>query len=253
MLLLIDAGNTRIKWAVADDNGAAPGIWLAEGAVPHAAMNQLTHAWRQALAGKTICRVLVSNVAGPVMRERLQQALPAGLDAHAVRWFAALPELAGVRNAYRDPARLGADRFASAIGAHALQPGQDLIIATCGTATTVDALTCDGVFLGGMILPGPTLMASSLAHNTFQLPQIGPGAALPTGIADNTFDAILAGCLNAQAGAIERAYAAHRATLCILSGGAAQAIAPMLALPQLVVDNLVLIGLHAVLLLDRSC
>jgi type III pantothenate kinase len=150
-----------------------------------------------------------------------------------------------VRNGYRNPAQLGCDRFAAAIGAHALEPGKALVVATCGTATTIDALSAEGDFIGGMILPGLGLMASSLARNTAQLPQIAASGAIPAGFADNTDDAILSGCLSAQAGAIERACGLLDASLCILSGGAARYIAPALSAPYRMVDNIVMVGLHA--------
>jgi type III pantothenate kinase len=119
-----------------------------------------------------------------------------------------------------------------------------LVVATCGTATTVDAVSADGLFVGGMILPGLALMASSLASNTAQLPQVAPGG-LPALFGDNTNDAILSGVLSAQAGAIERAVAGHRASACIVSGGAAPYIAPALKVAHRVVDNIVLVGLQA--------
>jgi type III pantothenate kinase len=156
-----------------------------------------------------------------------------------------VPERAGVVNGYRNPGQLGCDRFAAAIGAHALAPGRDLVVANCGTATTIDAITADGRFLGGMILPGVGLMAASLARNTAQLPQIAQGGKLPDGFADNTDDAILSGCLAAQGGAIEHACRRHGAAECILSGGAAPWVAPALGVRYRQVENIVLIGLHA--------
>ena len=236
MLLLIDAGNTRIKWALAAD-GAALGGWSDCGAVTHAELNHLPASWRHA----RVTRAIVSNVAGVKMRDRLQLMLPA-VD---VTWFASLPELAGVRNGYRNPAQLGCDRFAAAIGARALEPARALLVATCGTATTIDAVNLEGDFIGGMILPGLALMAASLARNTAQLPQIGASGATPTGFADNTEDAIVSGCLSAQAGAIERACGLLGPSLCILSGGAARYIAHALSTPYRMVDNIVLVGLHA--------
>lgn len=237
MTLLIDAGNTRVKWAIAAP-GAALGAWTLADAVPHAGLDSAGTAWRQAGVG----RAIVSNVAGAALRERIAQLLPAAIG---VEWFASTQERAGLRNGYRNPGQLGCDRFAAAIGARALAPGQDLIVATCGTATTVDAVTADGRFIGGMILPGLALMAGALARNTAQLPQVAPGALLPPVFGDNTDDAILSGLLSAQAGAIERACAAHGATACILSGGAAPYIGPALKFPHRVVDNIVLVGLHA--------
>jgi type III pantothenate kinase len=252
MLLLVDAGNTRVKWALVPRKARDLqdlGRWAESGLVEHARVRELADAWR----GKHVVHVLVSNVAGQAMRETLEQVLLAalGLQPVPIEWFASVPECGGVHNNYRNPPQLGCDRFASAIGAHALYPGQALVVATCGTATTVDAITPDGVFLGGMILPGLGLMASSLAKNTAQLPQVAESLSVAEPFADHTDAAIASGCLAAQAGAIERAVAAHARhgaapVRCILSGGAAPLIAPHLGVPHERIDNLVLIGLHRV-------
>jgi len=242
-MLLVDAGNTRVKWAVARE-GAAPGEWLAHGAVLHAELDDLRAAW----AGHAVERALVSNVAGAAMRERLAALLPLAQP----EWFGARAELAGLRNRYRNPTQLGADRFAAALGARTLVPGKALVVATCGTATTVDAVSGDGEFLGGMILPGLGLMLDSLARGTAQLPATSADAALPPVFADNTLDAIRSGCISAQAGAIARACAALPAELCIVSGGAAGHVAPALAVPCRVLDNIVLVGLHAAAIASPS-
>lgn len=257
MLLLVDAGNTRIKWALVDAAAGRGGLgcWQLSGAVAHQRgtgplVATLTQAWQ----GLRPSRALVSNVAGPALRQSLEAALAVAtaLGPAQVEWFAAVPQRGGVRNGYRDPAQLGCDRFASVIGAHALFPRQALIVATCGTATTVDAVRPDGYFLGGMILPGLGLMASALAKNTAQLPQVAPNPPASQAFADNTDAAIVAGCLAAQAGAIERAVALHAqqhaAVQCVVAGGAASYVAPQLRIPHQIVDNLVLIGLQVVAL-----
>ncbi|GGY80328.1 type III pantothenate kinase [Pseudoduganella plicata] len=250
--LLVDAGNTRVKWAVT----ASTGSWLAQGAVAHADAAGLEAQWLAAFASAMPTRVLAANVAGAAVRARLEAALDIAAPAAQVEWFASSAERAGLVNGYRNPAQLGCDRFAAAIGARALAPGRPLIVANCGTATTIDAVGADGTFIGGMILPGLGLMASSLARNTAQLPQIAPGATLRSPFADNTDDAILAGCLSAQTGAIERAFARHGAVECVISGGAAQYIVPTLG-PDLGrtlrhVDNLVMIGLQAVVRAEEN-
>jgi type III pantothenate kinase len=235
-----------VKWALAAP-GAAVGEWLELGAVIHADLEAAAAAWRS----QGVTSALVSNVAGAALRERLA-ALLLPLEPE---WFASSAERAGLVNGYREPQRLGCDRFAAAIGARALAPGQPLVVATAGTATTVDAVTSEGRFAGGMILPGLALMAGALAKNTAQLPQAAPGAGFTTApplFADNTNDAIVSGCLSAQAGAIERAVAAHAGALCILSGGAAPYIAPALKCRYQLVDNIVLVGLHAVALAATS-
>lgn len=95
MLLLIDAGNTRIKWALSDSVGAA-GAWLASGAVAHAQLDSLQAAW----SGLDISHVLLSNVAGAAIGARLRAQLPA-LPAPAISTFVSLPQQAGVSNHYR--------------------------------------------------------------------------------------------------------------------------------------------------------
>jgi type III pantothenate kinase len=249
MLLLIDAGNTRIKWALVDGNSCsseALGRWIDSGVVARAEIAQLI----DALQGHEVDRVLLSNVAGHAARKDLERILVHTSGAASIGLFRSLPEAGGVRNGYRDPAQLGCDRFAAAIGAHALYPGRHLIVATCGTATTIDAVTAEGVFLGGMILPGPGLMAASLAENTAHLPQVAQRSDAVSPFADNTDDAIASGCIAAQSGAIERAAAAmaqrYGAVQCIISGGAAMLVAPHLSIPCDQVENLVLIGLQTV-------
>ncbi|WP_211442788.1 type III pantothenate kinase [Collimonas humicola] len=245
-MLLIDVGNTRIKWALAAA-GAAPGVWQESGSAALSELSMLSERWRK----QTVARILISNVAGEHMQERLQTMLEIVFGA-ALRpsWFASPPQLAGLRNGYRDPAQLGCDRFAAALGAQQLFPQETLLVATCGTATTIDAVTADGVFSGGMILPGLGLMATSLARSTAKLPHITDHVQVDTQFADNTDGAIISGCINAQVGAIERGFAllgqqaAGAAVRCIVAGGSAALIAPYLSIRHETVDNLVLIGLQ---------
>jgi type III pantothenate kinase len=256
MLLLIDAGNTRIKWALAADDGAGvaagrmSAAWLHSGAAARADWAQLAPIWRAAAGDGSVRRALVSNVAGAALRDQLQDALTSLQPGAAmqIEWLVSRAERGGVRNAYRQPSQLGSDRFASAIGAHALFPDQALVVATCGTATTIDAITPDGCFIGGMILPGLGLMATSLALNTAQLPQVSEIDAALAPFADNTEQAIVSGCIAAQTGAIESAVRRHGlaypAVRCILTGGAGVYLTASLAVPHERLDNLVLIGLH---------
>jgi type III pantothenate kinase len=137
---------------------------------------------------------------------------------------------------------LGADRWAALIGARALHHG-DCLVVLCGTATTIDLLTADGHFQGGLILPGLAMMRDALASGTADLPA-APGrfAELPR----NTFDAIASGAVQATVGAIERMFRqldAARDPLCLISGGAAGAVPPRLTFAHRAVDSLVLEGL----------
>ena len=253
MRLLIDAGNTRVKWALtaSDDTVPAapvgPVVWHAEGSVTHETLAGLAAQWQsQAVPVSDISAVWISNVAGDALAKQLTHTLSAaGIAPAAVHWFTSLTAHAGVHNGYREPSQLGCDRFAALIGARHHFPERDLLVVNAGTATTVDALTADGRFIGGMILPGLGTMARSLAVNTAQLPSVSE-ALLEHALADNTRQAIISGCLSAQAGAIERAFAQHPGSspLCLMSGGAASFIAPHVQVPHTLVPNLVLAGLQ---------
>lgn len=248
-MLLIDAGNTRVKWALAEEGEPAGNAWRAAGSVLHSEVAELAGLW----SGMPIARVVIANVAGPRLRKSLKAALDAAVgDASLqIEWFVSSAKCAGLHNHYRQPIQLGCDRFAAAIGARMLFPERALIVASCGTATTVDAVSVEGEFVGGMILPGLSLMTASLAGNTAQLPPVSLQVDAAYPFADYTDAAIVSGCLAAQAGAIERALAAYRIVQgadvsCILTGGAAGLIAPQLSVAHERIDNLVLIGLQTV-------
>jgi type III pantothenate kinase len=242
MQLLIDAGNTRIKWALAVTDHIV-GEWHAMGSVVHTDLEKLTHAW----SAHKIERVLISNVAGDAVASPLRKILAElKVPELSLTWFRSQEQCAGVRNAYAQPTQLGSDRFASLIGARHRYVGQRLLVVTSGTATTIDALEADGTFVGGMILPGLATMATSLAVNTALLPAVDKVDRARV-FADNTHDAIISGCLSAQVGAIMHAYEQRTDPLprCVLSGGAAQYLGPYLPIPFDAVDNLVLLGLDA--------
>ncbi|NYT57951.1 type III pantothenate kinase [Alcaligenaceae bacterium] len=208
MKLLIDIGNTRIKIG-----------WLKPGCgrretqpltLEHNAIGQFP-AWLAQLDERPSA-VLGVSVAHPEAAIELDAILNQryGLSAH---WVQGSSWAAGVRNAYQTPGQLGADRWVAMLGlaghAQALPVGGPLILASFGTATTIDTLNpvsgmTDGthfIFEGGLIFPGPALMASSLATGTARLPQAdGPVCAYPT----DTQQAISSGIAAAQAGAVLR-------------------------------------------------
>ncbi|MDR1855103.1 MAG: type III pantothenate kinase [Azoarcus sp.] len=233
MMMLIDAGNSRIKWRLVAENGV-----LGAGACTHDATGELA----ARLETPGITRVLGCNVAGPARAEAL--AALAARRGLAVEWLASSAQRCGVQNMYTHPTRLGADRWAALIGARGHHAGNVLVV-MAGTATTLDILSADGRFVGGHILPGVGLMRQLLADGTAQLPLMG--GRYRTRPRD-TADAIVSGCLNAQAGAIERVFRQldDPRAACLLSGGAADEIEALLDIPFQRVENLVLDGLHRI-------
>jgi len=227
-ILCLDAGNSRLKCGLFDGKR-----WRMQGALDYDAFDDLVAELSAAPA-----RIVACNVAGDAVRQRIE-ALAARLGC-PLDWLTSSASACGVRNAYDNPAQLGADRWAALIGARSLHAGPAVVV-MAGTATTVDALDGDGRFRGGLILPGLALMRAALARNTAGLPHAaGHYQAMPT----NTDDAIVSGAIHATLGAIERMRATlGEDALCLLSGGAAGELVPHLELPQRQIDNLVLEGL----------
>lgn len=235
-MLLLDVGNSRCKWALVKN-----GAWLHQGAVGNTEWTALQQAFA-VLPAPT--RILLSNVAGEEMAQRLRTAC-AGWK-RPLELVTARPEQCGVRNGYQQPECLGSDRWAALIAAWNRAHGACLVV-NCGTATTVDALSAQGEFLGGLILPGAGLMQQSLTAKTAQL-KAKPGALQD--FPRNTADAIHSGMVRATVGAIRHQYdllqARHGAVSCLLAGGAAGVVQPHLDLPVERVDNLVLKGLQII-------
>ncbi|HKT94913.1 MAG TPA: type III pantothenate kinase [Paraburkholderia sp.] len=276
--LLIDAGNSRIKWALV----AADGSRLHGGASNHddapgnAAPNATAATARDFADWSALPApgsAWISNVAGAAVAQRIDAALDAhwpGLSRTVIR---ATRQQCGVTNGYAAPDALGSDRWAGMIGARAAFPDEPLLIATFGTATTLEALRADGTFVGGLIAPGWTLMMRSLGEHTAQLPVLDAhhargligaahgeqsagaaaatmGAATGVGplFATDTKRSISAGCALAQAGLIERAWADLQdawkmPVRLVVSGGAAAEVTAALKVPHTRHDALVLAGL----------
>lgn len=234
MILAIDAGNSRVKWGLHDGRG-----WQGQGWADNTELVRLEEAWRGMAPP---AQVVISNVAGAEMRE----ALGALFSRWPVSpcWVTAAASICGVSNGYDNPAQLGSDRWAALIGAWGMCSVGCLVV-NAGTALTADLLSDEGEFLGGVILPGLALMQEALRGGTALGSQPGGRFTL---LPRNTADAIYSGALQALAGAVENmwrelARVRPRDPRCILSGGTAQQLLPLLGMPVTAVENLVLEGL----------
>jgi type III pantothenate kinase len=236
-VLAIDAGNTRIKWGVHDGRR-----WKATGAIETAKAARLHESFRVAMP---VARAVATNVAGKKAHDAIAAACRKAKVA--VTFIRGEARRLGVANGYKDAAQLGADRWVALVAAHHATAGHKLVV-NAGTALTIDALSADGRFLGGVIVPGPALMRKSLDSATAALRE-APGKVRD--FPSNTPDAITTGAVIACAGAIDRMAAAMGARgsppgLIILSGGAAKELVPALRLPHELHDNLVLDGLQLI-------
>lgn len=244
--LVIDIGNTRLKWGLYE-KASADAPLLAHGAV---VLEDIDHLWET--AWKHLPRptaMLGCVVAGEVIKRRVEEQLSDwGIRP---RWLVSGVQAGGVINGYEHPQRLGSDRWAAIIGArqraiHAHPSSPPPVLAVMvGTAVTVDAVDDTGWFLGGLIMPGFGLMYRALESGT-------AGLKVPTGevrdFPTNTSDALMSGGTDAIAGAIERSFKrltlkTGRQPLLIMSGGAVSRLSHVDELPASVVENLIFEGL----------
>lgn len=244
--LLIDIGNTFLKWGLfhSDGGGLAFDNRIESG---HALLDEITGLTALFAKFGVPAQIVVSNVAGTRMRGMVGRLLEVWDDAPTAHWITPQAEQCGVVNRYRNPAQLGSDRWAALIGARHLLGNQPSLVVVCGTVTTVDFLSAQGEFRGGFIVPGVGLMLRSLHEGTAALPDAeGEFSEFP----QQTVDAMFSGCLHAQAGAVERIFQRQvqdvAEVTCLVSGGAARALAPRLTIPFRLYDNLVLEGLYRI-------
>jgi type III pantothenate kinase len=251
MMLALDIGNTRLKWAMfADANGNELGTLVSRGAMFIAELDQFVE--RAGIAPNRFSLLAGSHVANAVTRRKIDEQLAA--VGYTVQWIESSAAACGIRNAYDEPARLGTDRFAALVAAWHRKLAPCLVV-SAGTALTVDQLDATGLFMGGAIVAGYHAMLGGLAGNTAALSQdAGDWAAQPR----NTRDALATGAIDAMVGAIERGYdrlvAATRergqneTPRIVLTGGSAYRILPHLHEEAIVIDTLALEGVRLIAL-----
>lgn len=243
-ILLIDVGNTRVKWARYD------GFRLSGAhAARHAAWSAHDFARIIGMARRPD-RILVSSVAGAKINAALERA---ARNAHApTPQFAATQRHAcGITAGYVEPWRLGVDRFLGMIGARAHFARRPVCVVGVGTAMTIDLLGADGRHQGGAIIPAPPLMISSLLNGTRGIRRRARGGVKGSGPAlfgRSTRAALEQGARYAAAAAVDRAVLEARALLgrtplVLLTGGGAGELRPLIRSASREIPDLVLWGL----------
>ena len=258
-LLLVDIGNTRLKWRWVPTLPEQVGVPL-DGVLPLAEVNPgtlLAHfaAGRGGARGPGLA--LISCVAEESIAEAaLQAAQTLGLRTHRVRTVA---KAAGVTNGYAQPERLGVDRWLGLIAAQEMRALEmevhgpadgPLVVAGVGTALTLDVLAADGAHRGGLLVPGPALMEDTLLQRTARI-AASAGQDEPLvheGLGRNTRGALQEGAWLAATAVTERVAREAGATRLVLTGGGAEGVAARLerGLAEHVAPDLVLRGLKRV-------
>ena len=232
--LLLDAGNTRLKWAVVE-----AGQWRAQGSMPYSDVPDLAGL----LEGVTDC--YIASVAQAQHEDQIHSLLaPFAITA---QWLVAEARFLDVKNSYSHPQQLGVDRWMGLIAARQRSRIPTLVV-SAGTAMTLDALSADGLFLGGLIVPGFGLMQQALRQGTAGVAEVaGIWQAFPR----TTADAVQSGIVAALCGAIQLQHICLAETAgttphLILTGGDAEKLMPHLAVSVEHVPALVLEGIDRV-------
>ena len=246
MILVIDVGNTRLKWAWLTSTGLSD-----QQAVVH--RDAKPGIWTTALfkSGQRPTRVLVSNVAGLGMAKTLARLTKRnfGLD---VEFVTASREFHGLTSGYLDPSLLGADRWLALIGAWT-QARTSLCVVDAGTAVKVDSVDSSGQHLGGLIAPGIHMMREVLMSNTSDIAKaaLNSSPSLAGVLANNTIAAVSRGAVFALAGMADRAAEVIEQSTgskpkFFITGGDANMIAGTMRTQGEIVPDLVLQGLAVI-------
>ncbi len=241
--LLLDVGNSRLKWALLKEEKLHAGDAFAYKGQQVDTL--FDNHWGE-LSG--IVTVAVSNVGGAEIAKEIEIWC---LDRWGVSsaFIQPVKQSYGVTNSYQSPLKLGVDRWVCLIGAHAINKAPVCVV-DCGTAVTVDVLNKNGEHLGGMITPGVQLMKSALLNNTSDIAEAGNKSSGFLGKC--TADAVQNGAIHSIAGLIERVVRElekeHREIFqLILTGGDAELIKSHLNCDVRLVSDLALKGLSVII------
>lgn len=200
-IVLIDAGNSRLKWASLDGSYLSTQTALAYGDMsPINCYSDLI----RSIQNEHDEIVLVSVLGQPFIDQAREISKQLGLVFFSIK---SLQQIDKLKNAYHDPGQLGADRFVAMFAAyqHGMENEKDqknMIVVDCGTAVTIDAIAANGQHLGGLILPGQDLCNKSLLEATRQLGLSTEKNKVEL-LANNTNQAILSGSFYGVSGAIQ--------------------------------------------------
>ncbi|HEC14043.1 MAG TPA: type III pantothenate kinase [Acidiferrobacteraceae bacterium] len=236
-MLLIDFGNSRLKWALGHD----PDGWVDQGGFDADRLDLgMGEQWRSLSPPK---RVVMASVASNASTQRVVQWIGCHWSVVPLM-VVAETEALGVRNSYQPSHRLGSDRWAAMLGARALASGAYCVV-DCGTAVTVDGVNESGEFMGGIIMPGLAMARRALVSGA---DGIGGDPTEGCGVrCRDTATAVSSGTLYGIAGGIDRVLSEFESDQgdidLFITGGDAKTLAPVLVHQTQWVPDLVLRGL----------
>lgn len=239
-LLVIDIGNTRLKWGWQDSTGLLCGEPIVHRHTDISDLLQRT--WTFPVAPE---RILMSSVASSALAKQVTQWINTSwnITPHVVGSSA---QLGALRNAYAQPEQLGSDRWIAMLEAW-YTVKSTVCVVDCGTAVTIDVVDATGQHLGGMIMPGFNAMVSALASTTslvldeLQFPERFE-------LATSTQDAIVTGASQSISSLVTRTIdwleqSSGESVVCFVTGGDGARLSTLLERSHIVDSDLVIKGL----------
>ncbi len=249
MLLTIDAGNTNTTFGVFDGENLIKKWRLST--VPERTSDEIGVLLRQffSLADidfQQVSAIIISSVV-PQLNSAFQKMSADYFRCEAI--FVDYTFDLGMKILYESPQNIGADRLVAAFAA-AEKYGKPCIVCDFGTATTIDAVNKRSEYLGGIIAPGPNVLADALFQNTSKLPKVE--IKKPEKIIGNsTVTSIQSGIYHGYIGLVDGILQEMINELgekppIIATGGLASLIAESLELIEIVDETLMLEGLRLI-------
>lgn len=227
--LLIDLGNSRLKWAVISDG-------ITDYAEPQSYSTAnlteiLLTQWSHITPARVVCCSSTNDENNAILKSFCQQQWDISPE-----YIQPEKSYAGVTSGYSNPEELGTDRWLALIAGYN-DIGGNICIVDCGTAITIDLIKADGTHLGGLITPGLQLQLDSLTENIDRLSAVDQDSRPTTLLAQDTGNAIIGGVIYSTVAFIDRAasdlsHALDEDISYIITGGDTGKLLPLLTKQQ---------------------
>jgi type III pantothenate kinase len=229
MNVLVDIGNSRTKYQLAEHKGSSDRITVNNTTIDE---QWLDLHWSNAES------ITIASVKGGELSKRIKQW--AVKKQIPIQFIATEKERFGITNCYHIPERLGVDRWLSLIGGSFVYPNKGLVIVDAGTATTLDVLDKDGNHQGGWILSGIDIMLDQIGKNTSKVKYSindEPSTLFGQSTSDCVNNAAWAATVGMINLGISKASNEYSIDCCILLGGNAQKLSSLITFPNVIVNE----------------
>ncbi|KJZ08482.1 hypothetical protein TW85_23795 [Marinomonas sp. S3726] len=234
-VLVVDAGNTCVKWAAFDGED----LLLIGRDIQLYPAESIDEVGESILAYQPDS-IYFASVRSPEQEALLRNFIAGNFSGAPCYELKSEPYSCGVKNSYEDVSRLGVDRWLTVLAAY--DNTQDTLVIDAGTALKVEFVPATGQYQGGYIVPGQAMMESMLVANTGKIRFNEEDLKDYQGIINNTGLAVHLGCWEMTLALVERVCAQNKESRCVFTGGNGERIMKALGIEGLFEPNLVLLG-----------